>query len=73
MSLSGKVVSVDEANNFVIIDLGENAGVKVGNGFKVYHSDKQIASIEVIQARKDISAADIKQKSQKIQVGDLVK
>lgn len=73
VGLSGKIVSVDEANNFVIIDMGENAGVKVGNNFKVYRSDKQIASIEVIQTRQDISAADIKQKGQKIRVGDLVK
>ncbi len=69
----GKVVTVNEANNFVIIDLGESVGVKIGDDFKVYRDNKQIATVEVIQARKDISAADIKQKSQKIQVGDLVK
>jgi hypothetical protein len=72
-SLTGKVVSLNDANNFVIIDLGEDNGVKVGDNFKIYRDNKQVASIEVIQTRKDISAADIKQKSQKIQVGDLVK
>lgn len=71
--LIGKVVSVNEANNFVIIDLGENSGVKAGDSLKVYRDNKQIASIEVIQTRKDISAADIKQKSQPLQIGDLVK
>jgi hypothetical protein len=73
VNMSGKVVSVDEANNFVVIDIGENAGVKVGNNFRVYRNNRQIASIEVIQTRKDISAADIKQKSQNIQTGDLVR
>lgn len=70
---AGKIVSIDEANNFVIIDSGESAGVKIGDKFKVYRDNKQIALIEVIQTRKDIAAADIKQKSQNIQPGDLVK
>lgn len=68
-----KIVSIDEANNFVIIDIGENSGVNIGDKFKVFRDNNQIASIEVIQTRKEISAADIKQKSQDIQAGDLVK
>ncbi|MDP3143279.1 MAG: hypothetical protein Q8N14_05025 [Candidatus Omnitrophota bacterium] len=70
---TARVISVNEPNNFVIIDSGEVAGVKVGDAFKVYRDSKEIAIIEVIQARKDISAADIKQKTQSIQVGDLAK
>lgn len=70
---TARVISVNEPNNFVIIDSGEAAGVKVGETFKVYQDSKEIAIIEVIQVRKDISAADIKQKTQNIQVGDLAK
>lgn len=70
---AARVVSINDANNFVIIDVGENARVQVGDTFKVYRDSKEIAIIEVIQARSDISAADIKQKVQNIQVGDLVK
>jgi len=68
-----RVISVNEPNNFVIIDAGENAGISIGDTFKVYRNSKEIASIEVIQVRKDIAAADIKQKIQNIQAGDLVK
>jgi len=68
-----RVININEANNFVIIDAGENVGIKIGDAFKVYRDNQEIAVIEVIQARKDISAADIRQKNQAIQVGDLVK
>jgi len=70
---AGRVISVNEPNNFVIIDIGESAGVKVGDSFKISRDSKDIALVEVIQARKDISAADIRQKTQAIQVGDSVR
>jgi chromosome segregation ATPase len=70
---AARVVSLNESNNFVIIDIGASSGVKPGDSFKVYHDAKEIAIVEVIQARNDISAADIKQKIQNISVGDLVK
>ncbi|MFZ5801439.1 MAG: hypothetical protein ACOY3D_08740 [Candidatus Omnitrophota bacterium] len=71
--VNARVVSVNTANNFVIIDIGESSGVKVGDTFKVFRDNKEIAMVEVIQARPDISAADIKQKTQDILSGDLVK
>jgi len=69
----GRIVSINEENNFVVIDIGENAGVQIRDKFSVYRDSKQIASIEVIQLRKDISAADIIKKYEAIQVGDLVR
>jgi chromosome segregation ATPase len=68
----GKVVSLNEANNFVIIDIGEDNGVKIGDVFRIYRDNNHIATVEVIQTRKDISAADIKYQKQKIFVGDIV-
>ena len=66
----GKVLSINEANNFVIIDIGENDGVRIGDVFRIYRGNNHVASVEVIQTRKDISAADIKYQKQNIVAGD---
>jgi hypothetical protein len=70
----GSIISINEPNNFVIVDLGQgNSPVSVGNVIKVYHDSKEIATLDVIQVRRDISAADIKEKSSTLKVGDTVK
>jgi len=70
----GSIISINETNNFVIVDLGqENSSVGVGNILKVYRNSNQIATLEVIQLRRDICAADIKEKSSALKVGDVVK
>lgn len=71
--LSGKVVSVNDENNFVILDLGESSGVKLGDSLSIYRGSEYVAGVEVIQVRKDISAADIKEKGAKIRAGDTVR
>ena len=73
--LSGSLLAVNKENNFVVIDIGESAGVKTGIIFSVYRDDVSIGSIKVIQARRDISAADILsiQAGQQLKVGDIVK
>lgn len=73
LAYKGKVVSVNEDNNFVIIDLGEDAGVRMGDVFQVYRQDKQIATIEVIQLRPDICACDIRKQAAPIMPGDSVR
>ena len=69
----GSIISINEANNFVIVDFGEGDGSQVGRKLKVYRGNNQVAALEVIQVRKDISAADIKQKSTVLRVGDIVR
>lgn len=70
----GTIISMNVANNFVIVDLGQqNSSVSVGTPMKVYRNGGIIASLEVIQVRRDISAADIKEKSTDLRVGDTVK
>lgn len=70
----GSIISINESNNFVIVDLGqENSSVSVGNALKVYRDSNPIATLEVIQVRRDICAADIKDKSTELRVGDTVK
>ncbi|MCX5706980.1 MAG: hypothetical protein NTW13_04930, partial [Candidatus Omnitrophica bacterium] len=72
-SLKGRVLAVNRDNNFVIIDLGEDSGVKIGDSFKIYRSDKPIASVEAIQVRRDISACDIKKEGTPVKIGDIVR
>jgi len=71
--LMGKVIAINKDNNFVITDLGEDAGIKVGDPLRVYRSDKPIANIEVIQVRRNISACDIKKQGAAIKIGDTVR
>jgi chromosome segregation ATPase len=68
----GKVSLVNRDNKFVIINLGEESGVRVGDMFKVYKADKEIAVIEAIRVRRDITACDVKSESAPITIGDIV-
>jgi cell shape-determining protein MreC len=71
---AGQVLAINEENNFVIIDMGEQDGIKVGQTLTIYRNNQKIAAVEVIQTRKEISAADIKNISagSKIKIGDMV-
>ncbi|OGX38446.1 MAG: hypothetical protein A3D87_04695 [Omnitrophica WOR_2 bacterium RIFCSPHIGHO2_02_FULL_50_17] len=69
----GKIVSINEGNNFVIIDVGEKRGIHPGDILGVYRGSEYIARLEVIQARQDISAADLKDQWAKVKVGDIVR
>ncbi len=70
---NGRVVSINEENNFVIIDIGEASGIQLGDDVSVYRDSKYIARLEIIQVRKDISAADIKDQWSKLKVGDIIR
>lgn len=72
-TLIGRVMAVNKDNNFVIIDLGDESGVKVGDPFRVYRQDKPIANVEAIQVRRNISACDIKKQGTPIKIGDTVR
>ena len=71
--LNGQVISINEPNNFVIVDIGENSGIHLGDNLSVYRDSKYIARLEVIQVREDISAADLKDQWSKIKVGDVIR
>jgi chromosome segregation ATPase len=70
---NGRVISINEDNNFVIVDIGENAGVRLGDSLSVYRDSRFVARLEVIQVREDISAADLKDQTSKVRVGDIVR
>ncbi|MCK5215446.1 MAG: hypothetical protein KAR05_08845 [Candidatus Omnitrophica bacterium] len=69
----GNVVSINDDNNFVIVDVGKNSGIHLGDLLNVYRGAEYIAGLEVIQVRDDIAAADIRTKTTEIKVGDIVR
>jgi hypothetical protein len=73
MTLSGgKVIAVNKDNNFIVIDMGESGGVKLGDTFQVYRDGQSIATIEAIQVRRDIAACDIKRQTALPKIGDMI-
>ena len=70
---TGRVLEINKANNFVIVDLGQDAGIKTGDIFNVYRQGVPIATIEVVQARQSLSACDIKEEITAIEAGDIVR
>lgn len=70
---SGRVISINEENNFVIVDLGEDDGVYQGQTLSAYRAGEQIASLEVVEVRAHICAADIKEKAAYLKAGDTVR
>ncbi len=71
--LTAKVLAVNKDSNFVIIDLGQDAGIKIGDAFKIYRGVKPVASVEVIQVRRNISACDIKKQLHPVKIGDVAR
>jgi chromosome segregation ATPase len=71
--INGNIVSVNNENNFVIIDIGKDQGIGLGDSLNVYRGAEYVAGLEVIQIREDIAAADIISKVADIKVGDAVR
>jgi len=72
--LKGRVVTINKEHNFVVIDLGKQDGIDIGNRFNVYRGETFLGSVEIIQTRDRIAAADIKdlQEGMSIEVNDTV-
>ncbi|MBD3264709.1 MAG: hypothetical protein GF375_06375 [Candidatus Omnitrophica bacterium] len=72
--LRGEVIAVNLDEKFVVIDLGESSGIKPGVTLKIIRGDKEVGTLEVIETRREISAADIKETvgGLIIQEGDIV-
>ena len=69
----GKIVALNRDNNFVVIDLGQDAGVNVGDIFQVYRDNRLIAKLETIQVRQNIAACDIRDEVSSVRVGDNIR
>jgi hypothetical protein len=71
--MDGSVISVKEEWSFVVGNLGEKQGVKIGMPMRVMRGDRRIASLRVVDVRQKICGAVIQEmdsKKEKIKVGD---
>lgn len=68
-----KVLAINRDNNFVIIDIGEDAGLNPAETLRAYRDGKKVADLEVIKVSKNVAACDIKNEMLPLKIGDEVK
>ena len=71
--MDGSVISVKDEWSFVVGNLGEKQGVKIGMPMRVMRGDQRIATLRVIDVRQRICGAVIQEmdsKKERIKVGD---
>jgi hypothetical protein len=71
--MDGSVISVKDEWSFVVGNLGEKQGVKIGMPMRVMRDDRKIATLRVIDVRQKICGAVIQEmdsKKDRIRVGD---
>jgi hypothetical protein len=71
--MDGSVISVKDEWSFVVGNLGEKQGVKVGMPMRVMRGDNRIATLRVVDVREKICGAVIQEmdsKKDRIKVGD---
>jgi hypothetical protein len=71
--MDGSVISVKDEWSFVVGNLGEKQGVKIGMPMRVMRGERKIASLRVVDVRQKICGAVIQEmdsRKEKITVGD---
>ena len=71
--MDGSVISVKDEWSFVVGNLGEKQGVKIGMPMRVIRNDRKIATLRVVDVRQKICGAVIQEmdsEKEKIRVGD---
>jgi hypothetical protein len=70
--MDGSVISVKDEWSFVVANIGERQGVKIGMPLRVLRGDRKIATVRVVDVRQRISGAVIQEMDSKenIKVGD---
>lgn len=70
--MDGSVISVKDEWSFVVANLGEKQGVKIGMPLRVLRGDRRIATVRVVDVRQRICGAVIQEMDSKenIKVGD---
>jgi hypothetical protein len=71
--MDGSVISVKDEWSFVVGNLGEKQGVKIGMPMRVMRGDRRVATLRVVDVRQKICGAVIQEmdsKKDKIRVGD---
>ena len=71
--MDGSVISVKDEWSFIVGNLGEKQGVKIGMPMRVMRDDRKIATLRVVDVRQKICGAVIQEmdsEKEKIRVGD---
>lgn len=71
--MDGSVISVKDEWSFVVGNLGEKQGVKIGMPMRVMRGDRRIATLRVVDVRQKICGAVIQEmdsEKEEIKVGD---
>jgi len=71
--MDASVISVKDEWSFIVGNLGERQGVKIGMPMRVLRDDRQIATVRVVDVRQRICGAVIQEmdsEKEKIRVGD---
>jgi hypothetical protein len=71
--MDGSVISVKDEWSFVVGNLGEKQGVKIGMPMRAMRGDKRIATLRIIDVRQRICGAVVQEmdsKNDRIKVGD---
>src|SRR5437879_1722414 len=69
--MDGSVVSVKDEWSFVVANIGEQHGVKIGMPLRVMRGDQKIATLRVVDVRQRICGAVMEDSGkEKIKVGD---
>jgi len=71
--MNGNVISIKDEWSFVVGNLGEMQGVKIGMPMRVMRGDRKIATIRVVDVRQKICGAVIQEmdsQKERIKVGD---
>jgi hypothetical protein len=71
--MDGSVISVKDEWSFVVGNLGEKQGVKIGMPMRVMRGDRKIATLRVVDVRQKICGAMVQEMDfakEKIKVGD---
>jgi hypothetical protein len=71
--MDASVISVKEEWSFVVGNVGEQQGVKIGMPLRVMRGDQKIATLRVVDVRQKICGAVIEEmgsEKEKIKVGD---
>jgi hypothetical protein len=71
--MDASVISVKDEWSFVVGNVGERQGVKIGMPLRVVRGDRKIATLRVVDVRQKICGAVVEQMDsvkEKIKVGD---
>jgi hypothetical protein len=69
--MDASVLSVKDEWSFIVANIGEQQGVKIGMPLRVMHGEQKIATLRVVDVRQRICGAVIEDSGkEKIKVGD---